>query len=283
MKIFSLKHALAIVCTGLLLCLVGCGSSGDLGEFVNSQINQSANNPSQPTGPAPVLGFRVVQTFPHQTNAFTQGLLFENGFLYESTGLQGQSSLRQVDLTTGNVLQQQDLASTFFGEGLASRNGSLYQLTLNAQQAFVWDRDSFLQTGTLSIPAPSWGITLTDQDVFAHSDGTSIIRFLDPVTLAELGQINVTDNGSQVDLLNELEFVNGLIYANRFTLDEIVAIDPDTGIVAFRINLNGIIDKEANNLGLNDVLNGIAYDALTGRLFVTGKRWPFLYQIELVQ
>ena len=263
--------------------LCGCGSSGDTGEFVTSQIQTQENQQPQPDGPAPVLSFRVVNTFPHQTDAFTQGLLYENGFLYESTGLQGQSSLREVDLTTGNVLRRQDLANTFFAEGLASRNGTLYQLTLNSEQAFVWDRDTFIQTTTIPIPNPSWGLTLTDDDLFAHSDGSSTIRFLTPSTLQEVRQISVTDNGVPVDLLNELEFINGLIYANRFTLDEIVVIDPDTGIVEFRIDLSGIIDKQANNLGLNDVLNGIAYDALTSRLFVTGKRWPFLYQIELVQ
>ena len=210
-------------------------------------------------------------------------MLYENGFLYESTGLNGASSLRQVDLTTGNVIRQQDLANAFFAEGLASRNGTLYQLTLNSEQAFVWDRDTFLQTTVLTIPNPSWGLTLTDADVFAHSDGSSTIRFLHPQTLEVLSEIEVTDNGESVNLLNELEFINGLIYANRFTMDEVVAIDPETGVIAFRIDLSGIIDKEANSLGANDVLNGIAFDALTGRMFITGKRWPFLYQVELVQ
>ncbi|MCA9777797.1 MAG: glutaminyl-peptide cyclotransferase [Candidatus Eremiobacteraeota bacterium] len=284
MKTTIKKTVLLALGAAITFSLYGCGSSGDLGEFVTNQIQtQEAQQPQQPTGPAPVLGFRVVNTFPHQTDAFTQGLLYENGFLYESTGLQGQSSLREVDLTTGNVLRRQDLANTFFAEGLASRNATLYQLTLNSQQAFVWDRDTFLQTATLQVPNPSWGLTLTDEDLFAHSDGSATIRFLSPSNLQQVRQITVTDDGEEVNLLNELEFINGLIYANRFTLDEIVAIDPDTGIVQFRVNLSGIIDKQANNLGLNDVLNGIAYDALTSRLFVTGKRWPFLYQIELVQ
>jgi glutamine cyclotransferase len=281
MKLFPARHLLLAVCATLFLSLVGCGSSSSVAEFGDAQLNPQG--PAQPAGPAPVLGFRVVETFPHQTDAFTQGLLFENGFLYESTGLNGSSSLRQVDLTTGNVIRQENLANAFFAEGLASRNGTLYQLTLNAQQAFVWDRDTFIQTTTLPIPAPSWGLALTDLDDFAHSDGTSTIRFLDPQTLGVISQIDVTDDGQPVDLLNELEFINGLIYANRFTLDEIVAIDPDTGIVQFRIDLTGIIDKQANNLQANDVLNGIAFDALSSRLFVTGKRWPFLYQIELVQ
>jgi glutaminyl-peptide cyclotransferase len=285
MKLSPIRHLLIALCSAVILGLVGCGGSGDFAQFGDTQLNpQGPTNQQPPTqGPAPVLGFRVVETFPHQTNAFTQGLLYENGFLYESTGLTGASSLRQVELSSGNVILQQDLADTFFGEGLASRNGTLYQLTLSSGQAFVWDRDTFFQTNALAIPNPSWGLTLTDQDLFAHSDGTSTIRFLNPQTLEVISQIEVTDNGEPINLLNELEFINGLIYANRFTLDEIVAIDPDTGVVAFRIDLTGIIDKQANGLGGNDVLNGIAFDALTSRLFVTGKRWPFLYQIELVQ
>lgn len=225
----------------------------------------------------------MVNTFPHQTDAFTQGLLFENGQLYESTGLVGQSTLRRVNLTTGQVLQQTNLPSNVFGEGLASRNGTLVQLTLDSGQALLWDQASFNQTGTATIPIPAWGITFTDENFFAFSDGTSTIRFLNPQSLQVNKQIVVTDNGMEVDQLNELEFVNGLIYANRFTKDEIVAIDPSTGVIQFRVNLAGIIDKQANNLGANDVLNGIAYDSTGGRLFVTGKRWPSLFEIQLTQ
>ena len=230
-----------------------------------------------------MLGFRVVNTFPHRTDAFTQGLVFENGRLLESTGLQGQSTLREVELLTGNVLRQQSLAPNLFGEGLASRNGTLVQLTLNSGQAIFWDKNTFTQTTTRPTPVPAWGLALTNADQFAFSDGTSTIRFLNPTDLTEIRRITVTDNGQQVNLLNELEFINGLLYANRFTTDEIVAINPNDGVVQFRINLSGIIDKQAFNLGINDVLNGIAYDTSLNRLFVTGKRWPFLYQIELVQ
>ena len=272
------KSLLLSCFAALSLSIFGCGGSGgSLQELVETQIRQEQNR-----GPAPILSFRVVNTFPHQRDAFTQGLLFENGRLYESTGLVGQSSLREVELSTGNVLRRQDIPNVF-AEGLASRNGVLYQLTLNSGQVLLWDRSTFNANSSLSIPSPAWGLTKVALDSFAFSDGSSTIRFLDPNTMNETGRIQVTDDGVPVDRLNELEFIGGLIYANRFNTDEIVAIDPETGQLAFRIDLSGIIDKEANNLGPNDVLNGIAFDALTGRLFVTGKRWPSLFQIELVQ
>lgn len=262
------------------LGLFGCGDSDN----TIAEVLEVTGQDQQPTGPAPVLSFRVVNTFPHQTDAFTQGLLFENGRLYESTGLVGQSSLREVDLTTGQVLRQQNNAANLFAEGLAFRAGLLYQLTLSSGNAIIWNENDFTIADNRPIPNPAWGLTLTNQDTFAFSDGTSTIRFLAPSTnLSEISRITVTDNGNEVNLLNELEFVNGLIYANRFTTDEIVAIDPGTGRVVFRIDLSGIIDKQANNLGSNDVLNGIAYDAQQNRLFVTGKRWPSLFEIELVQ
>lgn len=273
-KKFKLSILTFLGLVGLVLC--GCDSDNltDLAE-----ARQAAFIPE----PAPVLGYRVVNTYPHQTDAFTQGLLFENGSLYESTGLVGQSSLRRVDLVSGQVLQQVSLPTNVFGEGLASRDGTLVQLTLDSGQAFLWNRDSLTQIGSGSIPNPAWGITYTNLNFFAFSDGTSTIRYLNPDTFQTVKEIVVTDNGVEVDRLNELEFVNGLIYANRFTTDEIVAFNPFTGVVQFRIDLSGIIDKTANSLGANDVLNGIAYDSATNRLFVTGKRWPSLFQIELVQ
>lgn len=261
-------------CAGFVLCGCDSDSVADL-----TEARLAGFTPE----PAPVLGFRVVNTFPHQTDAFTQGLLFENGNLYESTGLLGESSLRKVDLTTGQVLQQVNLPANVFGEGLASRAGTLVQLTLDSGQAFLWDQTGFTQTGTATIPIPAWGITYTNLSFFAFSDGSSTIRYLNPETFEVVKEIVVTDNGMEVDLLNELEYINGLVYANRFTTDEIVAFNPFTGIVQFRIDLSGIIDKAANGLGANDVLNGIAYDSASNRLFVTGKRWPFLFQIELVQ
>ena len=282
MKRNSLSTLLISILLSATVFLCGCGDS-ELDDSVNVITPFSTQTAGPQGGLAPVLGFRVVNTFPHQTDAFTQGLVFENGRLLESTGLQGQSSLREVELLTGNIIRQQNLAANLFGEGLASRNGTLVQLTLNSGQAIFWDKNTFTQTTTRPTSIPAWGLTLTNADQFAFSDGTSTVRFLNPTDLTEIRRITVTDNGQEVTLLNELEFINGLLYANRFTTDEIVAINPNNGVVQFRIDLSGIIDKQAFNLGINDVLNGIAYDSSLNRLFVTGKRWPFLYQIELVQ
>ena len=278
MRMKYLKNLAITLSVVLAIFVCGCGDSDNSVEDLLQAVQAG-----QPAGPAPVLSFRIVNTFPHQTNAFTQGLLFSNGVLYESTGLVGQSSLREVDLTTGQVLRQQNNAANLFAEGLALRAGVLFQLTLSSGQAMTWDRTTFNQTGTVTVPNPSWGLTLTDQDRFAHSDGTSTLRFLLPNSMQEVRRVTVTDNGQPVNLLNELEFINGFVYANRFTTDEIVAIDPATGVVRFRVNLAGIIDKQANGLGVNDVLNGIAYDSAQNRLFVTGKNWPSLFEIEIVQ
>lgn len=265
-----------------VLSLAGCGG-GSVGDSVNLVTANNVGGGNLSNGPAPVRGFRVINTFPHSTTAFTQGLVFDNGRLFESTGLVGQSTLREVDLTSGNVLRQVNNAAALFGEGLALRAGLLYQLTLNSGNTIVWNQGTFTQQQTLTTPTPSWGLAYDAvNDRFAFSNGTSLIRFLDPATFAVVGSITVTDNGQAVGSLNELEYVNGLLYANRFLTDEIVVINPTNGVLVSRINLVGIIDKVANNLGFNDVLNGIAFDPIGNRLFVTGKRWPFLYQIEII-
>lgn len=280
MKLSNWKLAMAGLGLALsTLLLPGCGSSGDsLEEFVNQQI---VNQP--PVGPAPVVTFDVVNTYPHATDAFTQGLLFDNGFLYESTGLEGQSSLRQVNLNNGQVIRQVDNDPTVFAEGLALRAGRLYQLTLDDGFANIFSQTTFALENTLPTRVPAWGLTyIAAGDRFVFSDGSSTLRYLNS-NLQEVGAIQVTDNGQPVTQLNELEYVNGVIMANRFLTDEIVGIDPLTGVVLFRANLAGIIDKQAEGLGFNDVLNGIAYDATLDRLFVTGKRWPLLYEVVLVQ
>lgn len=261
------------------LLLPSCGgSSATLEDFVVDQ-----QNPNLPQGPAPTFTYRVLNTYPHDPDAFTQGLLFANGSLFESTGLVGQSSLREVDLTTGNVIFQVDNDPSIFAEGLALRGNQLYQLTLEEGVALVWSQTNFVLQNTITSRVPAWGLTYIPQsDLFVFSDGTSTLRFLQPGTFQETGSVTVTDNGTAVDSLNELEYVNGVILANRFLTDEIVAIDPSNGAVLFRADLTGIIDKNAEGLGFNDVLNGIAYDPTQDRLFVTGKRWPFLYEIDII-
>lgn len=259
--------------------LPACDSGGSDDSIVVDGFTEQ----NTPQGPAPVLRFEVVNTFPHDTDAFTQGLLFANGRLYESTGLLGRSDLREVDLNSGNVLRQADNAPDQFAEGLALRAGRLYQLTLDNGFANVWNQNSFALETAVPTRAPAWGLAyIAETDEFVLSDGSSTLRFLTGPALQETDSLVVTDNGVEVDQLNELEYLNGVILANRFLTDEIVGIDANTGVVLFRTNLNGIIDKQAAGLGSGDVLNGIAYDAAGDRLFVTGKRWPFLYQIRIL-
>jgi glutamine cyclotransferase len=284
MKIAHWKLALAGI--GLALCTAlvpGCGDSGTtLDEFVQQQ-NNNFNNAPLPSENAPIFGYRVVNTYPHASDAFTEGLVFANGRLFESNGLVGQSNLREVDLTSGQVLREVDNDPTEFAEGLALRAGRLYQLTLDSGLTNVWNQASFQLETTIKTRTPAWGLAyLPEADRFVFSDGTSTLRFLLPNSFQETGTLEVTDNGTPVDALNELEYVNGTILANRFLTNEIVGINPSTGVVIFRADLTGIIDPVANGLDFNDVLNGIAYDPSTDRLFVTGKRWPFLYEIELV-
>ena len=226
--------------------------------------------------------YRLIHTYPHDPQAFTQGLVFVDGHLYESTGLPGRSSVRMVDLATGKVLQKYDLPAQYFGEGLTDWDSRLIQLTWQAHEGFVYDRFSFSQLRSFPYAGEGWGLT-HDKTQLIMSDGTSYLRFLNPATFKETKRIRVTDeSGHPVDQLNELEFVSGEIYANVWQTDEIVRISPRTGKILGRIDLTGIIDKRE----LSDpaaVLNGIAYDAATGRLFVTGKLWPKLFEIQITK
>jgi len=233
------------------------------------------------TAPAshPDEGFQVVHTYPHDPNAFTQGLIYVDGHLYESTGRNGKSSLRMVDLTTGRVLQKHDVPAEYFGEGLTDWGSTLIQLTWISHKAFVYDRFSFSLQQTFSYEGEGWGLTHDDTQLIM-SDGTAYLRFLDPKTFRVLRRVRVVDEGKGVENLNELEYIHGEIYANIWQTDEIVRISPRTGKVLGRINLRGIIDEnELHESG--SVLNGIAYDAAGGRLFVTGKLWPKLFEIRI--
>lgn len=262
-----------------LLSACGGGGSVSVGEGTNGGNGGGNNGGNAP----PVLTFRVVQTFPHQTDAFTQGLVYNptDGRLYESTGLLGQSSLRRVDLVTGQVLQQKNLSANIFAEGLALRGNNLIQITLNAGVGFIEDLTTFVTQATFNYTGQGWGI-VSRNDAFIMSNGTQTLQFLDPTTFALIGTLDVFDpSGAQVGALNELELVNGVLFANLFLTDRIAAIDLNTGQVLFYIDLTGIIDKTANALGPNDVLNGIAYDEAGDRLFVTGKRWPSLFHIQV--
>jgi glutaminyl-peptide cyclotransferase len=228
-----------------------------------------------------VDGYQVIHVYPHDAAAFTQGLIFQDGHLYESTGQNGKSSLRMVDLYTGQVLQKHDLPAEYFGEGLTDWGSTLIQLTWKAHQGFVYDRFSFSQSRTFPYAGEGWGLT-HDKTQLILSDGSSQLRFLDPNSFQVTKKLRVTDEaGHPVDNLNELEFVHAEIYANIWHSDQIARISPSNGKVLGWIDLNGIIDKRE----LADpeaVLNGIAYDSSTDRLFVTGKLWPKLFEIRVV-
>lgn len=241
----------------------------------------TASTPAAPARPVQADGFQIIHAYPHDPKAFTQGLIYIDGHLYESTGLNGRSSLRMVDLTSGQVLQKHDLPEEYFGEGLTDWGSTLIQLTWTSHKAFVYDRFSFSLLQTFAYSGEGWGLTHDDTNLIL-SDGTSYLRFLDPKSFRVVRRIHVTDDsGHAVDQLNELEYIHGEIYANVWQTDEILRISPHSGKILGRIDLAGIIDKHELQ-GEGAVLNGIAYDAVGDRLFVTGKLWPKLFEIKIV-
>jgi glutamine cyclotransferase len=223
--------------------------------------------------------YEVVSVYPHDQNAFTQGLVIEQGVLYESTGLYGNSSLRRVDLETGNVLQSYALPPEFFGEGVTVFGDRIIQLTWQNQKGFVYDKHSFELLQEFSYPTEGWGIT-HNGSALIMSDGTANLYFLDPETFQKVGQVEVRDGNASVTKLNELEYINGEVYANILGEEKIAIINPYTGQVKAWLDLTGIYTPE--NSDLNNVLNGIAYDAEGDRLFVTGKMWSQLFEIKLI-
>jgi glutamine cyclotransferase len=233
-----------------------------------------------PAAPAATYGYAVRGIYPHDRAAFTEGLAIDAGMLYEGTGLNGQSELRRVDLATGTVLQRCTLPATYFGEGITVAGDKIYQLTYITHTGFVYDKNSFALLQTFSYPTEGWGLT-DDGQRLIMSDGTATLRFLDPDTLQQTGQIEVHDDNGPVEQLNELEFVRGEIYANVWQTERLVRIDPQTGQVRAWIDLSGLLAPADRDPPV-DVLNGIAYDAERDRLFVTGKFWPKIFEIELV-
>jgi len=230
----------------------------------------------------PVDGYRVVRVFPHDISAYTEGLFYKNGFLYESTGEEGHSTVRKVELKTGKTLQQVAVPSTYFGEGIVDWKDRLMQLTWKNQTGFVYDLKTFKLRRNFFYPGEGWALTRDDKQLYM-SDGSSTLRILNPDTLAQIGSIAVTADGIAVTNLNELEWVNGVIYANVWLTSRIALIDPKTGHVTGWLNLANLLDITQLPDPGNDVLNGIAYDAEHDRLFVTGKRWPKLFEIKLVK
>lgn len=229
----------------------------------------------------PVYAFMVKHSYPHDAKAFTQGLYIKDGVLYESTGMKGESSIRRVQLETGRVLQKKDIADEYFGEGIAPVGNEIVALTWTSKVGFVFDAKTMSLKRKFTYNGEGWGLTSNGKDVYM-SDGTPAIRILDAATLKEKRRIEVSADGKPIPMLNELEWVEGQIFANVWGSDVIARIDPADGKVVGWIDLTGLADKSWTR-GTDDVLNGIAYDAANKRLFVTGKHWPKLFEIELVE
>jgi glutamine cyclotransferase len=240
-----------------------------------------ALTPTAPPESVQHYTYRVIHVYPHDPDAFTQGLIYEDGIFYEGTGLNGRSSLRKVEVETGNVLQRIDLPREYFGEGITIFGDRLFQLTWRSQIGFIYDKHSFEQLDTFFYPTEGWGIT-HDSRRLIMSDGSANLYFWDPETLTEIGRVEVRDENGPVVRLNELEYVDGAVYANVWQTNRIVIIDPGSGRVTGDINLTGLLSPEDQAGRRVDVLNGIAYAAENSRLFVTGKLWPKLYEIELM-
>jgi glutamine cyclotransferase len=248
------------------------GAGGRAGASNMSNSNASQQQPA-------VYGYELVNAWPHDRAAFTQGLVLHDGKFLESTGQYGQSSLRRVEMETGRVLQKVDVAPQYFAEGMTLLGGKIYQLTWENQLGFIYDPATFERTGTFRYDGQGWGLT-SDGRSLILSDGTSQLRFIDPETFAVRRTVNVTDRGRPVRDLNELEYVKGEIFANVWHMDRIARIDPETGRVTGWIDLSGLLPP-AERGGSEAVLNGIAYDADADRLFVTGKLWPKLFEIRV--
>jgi glutaminyl-peptide cyclotransferase len=244
-----------------LLCLLLLGAVGCKAQAVDS--------------------YRVVKAYPHDSQAFTQGLIYLDGHLYESTGLNGHSTLREVDLESGRVLKEIEVPQQYFAEGLTNWGSTLIQLTWKKHVAFVYDRATFRLLKTFHYPWEGWGLT-QDGKHLIMSDGSETIHFLDPDTFKQVRKIRVTDRGKPVTNLNELEYIHGEIYANVWMENRIARISPSTGKVLGWIDLSGILPS-VEVQGEGAVLNGIAYDAAHNRLFVTGKDWPRLFEIQVVK
>jgi glutamine cyclotransferase len=247
----------------------------------NNGVSTNKTTEAPASGPTPTYGYQIVNIFPHDSNAFTQGLILMDGKLLESTGQEGFSSVRRVDLESGRVLKRVDVPLPYFAEGLTALNGKLYQLTWQHNVGFIYDAATFDRVGEFNYQGEGWGLT-TDGQSLILSDGSNRIRFIDPAGFRVTRSISVTDGSTPVKELNELEYVNGEIYANVWHDNRIATIDPQSGHVKAWIDLTGLMpagelqDPEA-------VLNGIAYDQASDKLIVTGKLWPRVFEIKVKQ
>jgi glutamine cyclotransferase len=226
-------------------------------------------------------GYKIINTYPHDKEAFTQGLFYNNGILYEGTGQVSKSSLRKVELETGRVLNQYNLEPQLFGEGIALMGDKIFELTWETKVGFVYDKSTFKVINKIYYQTEGWGLT-TMGDKLIMSDGTNVLYFMEPELFTVVSKIEVYNNRGKVDQLNELEYINGEIWANIWQTDLIARIDPQSGKVVAYIDMKGILSDPETDTSVN-VLNGIAYDAIGKRIFVTGKNWPRLFEIKLTE
>ena len=277
------RFILLILLSGLLVRCANPPAASTTTSTPRPAPAASAVPPAAPpiAQPPATQSYRVVNSYPHDPQAFTQGLVIDDGVLYEGTGLEGRSTLRTVNLESGAVLKRYELPATVFGEGITVLGDRIFQLTWQSGIGYVYRKSDFSLLQTWNYAHEGWGITDDDTRLIV-SDGTATIRFLDPATLQTTSQITASDDRGLVTNLNELEYIRGEIYANIWQTDRIARIDPASGKVLGWLDLSGLLPAEDRQQQV-DVLNGIAYDAANDRLFVTGKWWPKLFEIEPVE
>lgn len=264
---------------GALLCTSSCKNNGA------DKTGDKASIPETVKGPS-VMQYQVVKEYPHSGTAFTEGLQFADGILYESTGEYGTSELRKVDLNTGKVLASQKMDGKYFGEGLAVLNGKVYQLTYREHTGFVYDAKTLKPEGTFAFNADEgWGMT-TDGKHLIYDDGKNLLHYLEPGTFKEVKTLHVNDENGAVDEVNELEYIKGYIYANQWKTGNILKIDTATGQVVARADLSALVNQARSKVNTDnnppaDVMNGIAYDEANNKIYVTGKYWQGLYEVKL--
>jgi glutamine cyclotransferase len=265
----------AVLLLGALAAVTTRSTAPAATPFAGSSAKEAAG-----ATPAPVTGYEIVAEYPHDPAAYTQGLFWHDGYLYEGTGRNGSSWLRKIDPRTGEVLQQADLPDRYFGEGIARHGDSIYQLTWLAKRGFIYDADTFEPAGEFRYDTEGWGLTADDTHLIL-SDGSATLYFYDPDGFLLARTVRVTQDGDRVDDLNELEYIDGVVYANVWHSDFIYRIDPSTGNVIDRIDFSDLL-AGGRPRDAEGVLNGIAFDPTTGNLFLTGKLWSKMFEIRLI-
>ncbi|MBS1587636.1 MAG: glutaminyl-peptide cyclotransferase [Bacteroidetes bacterium] len=268
-----------VACLAGMLWVSSCKNSG------TDKAEHKADTSAAAQGPA-VMQYQVVKEYPHSGTAFTEGLQYVDGILYESTGEYGSSELRKVELSTGKVLASRKMDEKYFGEGLAVLNGKVYQLTYREHTGFIYDAKTLKPEGTFSFNTDEgWGMT-TDGRHLIYDDGKNLLHYLEPGTFKEIKTLHVNDENGAVDEINELECIGAFIYANQWKTGNILKIDTTTGQVVARADLSALVNQARSKVSTDassqpDVMNGIAYDAANNKIYVTGKNWQALYEVKL--